>query len=51
MNHGNRVLGRRGARELTPREIEHVTGSIHTETLCTISVLGVRDGDSFIGEC
>jgi hypothetical protein len=47
----NRVLGRMGARELTSGEIEHVTGAIRTETVCTISERAVRDGDVFLGEC
>lgn len=51
MKQENRVLGRIGARELTPREIEHVTGAIRTETVCTISATSVRDGDVFLGEC
>jgi hypothetical protein len=48
----NRVLGRVGARELTPREVEHVTGAVHTETVCTIdlkSATTALDGDR--GEC
>lgn len=48
MNQDNRVLGRVGARELTPREVDHVTGAIHTETVCTF-FNGVLDGDR--GEC
>jgi hypothetical protein len=51
MKQENRVLGRIGARELTPREIENVTGAIRTETVCTISGKSVRDGDVFLGEC
>ncbi len=51
MNQDNRVLGRKGARELTPREIEHVTGAIQTETVCTFDETGFRDGDVFLGEC
>jgi len=47
----NRVLGRKGARELTPREIDHVTGGIQTETLCTLGPSLVLDGDAKIGEC
>jgi hypothetical protein len=52
MKHNNRVLGRMGARELTPREVEHVTGAVHTETVCTVDLKGgntALDGDR--GEC
>lgn len=47
---GNRVLGRQGARELTPVEADHVTGGVHTETLCSGGPKGI-DGDVFLGEC
>jgi len=50
MNKDNRVLGRRGARELTPRETDHVTGGISTDTPCTCRN-GMQDGDAQIGEC
>lgn len=46
----NRVLIRKGARELTPREIEKVTGAIKTTTVCTLPVTAC-DGDACIGEC
>lgn len=46
----NRVLGRMGARELTPVEIDHVTGGVRTETVCTFRD-GSLDGDVFLGEC
>jgi hypothetical protein len=49
MNHDNRVLGRRGARELTPSETEHVTGSVRTQTKCSLAPR--PDGDTFLGEC
>lgn len=49
MNHDNRVLGRRGARELTQGEVEQVTGAVRTETKCSIAPKA--DGDSFLGEC
>lgn len=41
----NRVLGRQGARELTPAEVEAVTGAyrIRTFTACA--------GDARLGEC
>jgi hypothetical protein len=52
MNNDNRVLGRRGARELTPRETEHVTGGIQTNTVCTFEPGSPKpDGDASIGEC
>jgi hypothetical protein len=51
MKQENRVLGRIGARELTPREIEHVTGAVRTETVCTFSAKYGKDGDVFFGEC
>jgi len=51
MNTENRVLSRRGARELTPREIDHVTGGISTDTVCTFRDGQKPDGDAFLGEC
>ncbi len=47
----NRVIGRIGARILTPEEEAVVTGSgIGTTTICTIaSTTGSKDGDP--GEC
>jgi len=48
----NRVLARQGARELTPSEIDHVTGGVRTTTVCTVPrPNGARDGDTFLGEC
>jgi hypothetical protein len=44
----NRVLARIQARDLTEKEMEKVTGGIHTETLCTFFG-GSLDGDP--GEC
>ena len=35
MNGNNRVLSRQNARELTPKEIDHVSGSINTLTICS----------------
>jgi hypothetical protein len=54
MKQENRVLGRIGARELTPRESENVTGGfrVRTLTLCTFSASSANpapDGDA--GEC
>ena len=46
----NRVLGRQGARDLTPAETNHVTGAFHTATVCTFGPKGI-DGDVSLGEC
>jgi hypothetical protein len=52
MKENNRVLSRRGARVLSPEEMERVSGSLPTDTVCTWDPnRGVADGDSFIGEC
>jgi hypothetical protein len=51
MNDQNRVLIRRGARDLTGEEVERVSGGIHTLTPCTAGPCGQRDGDASIGEC
>jgi hypothetical protein len=48
MNQEYRVLGRRGARELTVQETEHIHGAIRTTTVCTF-YHGKLDGDP--GEC
>jgi hypothetical protein len=48
MNNDQRVLGRQGARELTPSEADHVKGGIRTLlSLCTIPRPGMHgcDGD------
>ena len=51
-NLDERVLGRVGARELTPRELDHVTGGVRTETVCTFNwQTRAADGDVFLGEC
>lgn len=50
MENENRVLNRVGARELTPREVDHVMGAVHTETICTAGPKGI-DGDVRLGEC
>ena len=50
MKKDNRVLGRQGARDLTPGEIDHVAGGIHTLTKCTFNPITQKtDGD--VGEC
>lgn len=51
MKEQSRVLGRTGARELTPKEIDRVTGAFHTETFCSIGLDGKLDGDVKLGEC
>ena len=50
MNDDNRVLTRRGARELNEHEVERVSGGFRTLTACTFAVTGA-DGDASIGEC
>jgi len=50
MTNDNRLLARRGARELIPSEVDHVTGGIQTLTVCTFDErTGQIDGDA--GEC
>jgi hypothetical protein len=45
-----RVLSRTAARELTPKEMEQVSGGIHTNTVCTFDAkTNHADGD--VGEC
>jgi len=45
-----RVLSRTGARELTLKEIEHISGGAHTETVCSFNYITKQpDGDP--GEC
>jgi acyl CoA:acetate/3-ketoacid CoA transferase len=53
MNNQDRVLSRRGARELTENEVDNVGGGIHTETACTVPTAACpnKDGDASIGEC
>jgi hypothetical protein len=48
MNNQNRVLIRRGARELTPSESEIVNGGFATFSLCTNAPS--PDGDQHVGE-
>lgn len=50
MKKNNRVLSRQGARDLTPGEVDHVTGGIHTLTKCSFDPITQKtDGD--VGEC
>jgi hypothetical protein len=51
MNQENRVLSRKGARELTPQETGYVFGAIRTQTMCTADGPTGMDGDASIGEC
>lgn len=51
MNDENRVLIRRGARDLSTEEMERVTGGLRTATFCSINAKGQRDGDVSLGEC
>jgi hypothetical protein len=55
MDHDNRVLTRRGARELTQDEVEGVQGALivrHTLTPCFIDKKQqLLNGDQAIGEC
>lgn len=52
MKKDNRVLGRQGARDLTPSEIDDVTGGFHALTKCTFTfnfITQMPDGD--VGDC
>ena len=52
INQDERVLGRKGARELAPMELDHVTGGVRTQTACTFNpATKTADGDHSIGEC
>lgn len=51
MKEQDRVLIRRGARELTPTEADLINGGLRTLTLCTIGNGAQRDGDVSLGEC
>ena len=42
----NRVLNRRGARELTPEEMDYVAGGLPLHTLCGVPPHFFRDDDS-----
>ncbi len=45
-----RVLSRIGARELTLKEIERVSGGAHTETMCSFDPY-TKQPDGDVGEC
>jgi hypothetical protein len=52
MNEQDRVLIRRGARDLTPEEVNLISGGLRTLTACTIGATSTqKDGDASIGEC
>jgi hypothetical protein len=51
MNEQDRVLIRRGARDLTPEEVNLISGGLRTLTACTIGAAAQKDGDASIGEC
>jgi hypothetical protein len=48
MNDQNRILIRRGARELTPTEADLINGGFRTLSFCTSSPS--PDGDQHVGE-
>ena len=49
MSDQNRVLARRGARDLTGEEVEQVCGGLRTATKCSVTAAGAIDGD--LHEC
>jgi hypothetical protein len=49
MNDQNRVLARRGARDLTEQEVNQVCGGLRTANKCTLTAAGALDGD--LHEC
>ena len=51
MNDQNRVLARKGARDLNEHEIERVAGGLRTATKCSVTPAGALDGDTFHSEC
>ena len=55
MDQDNRVLGRKGARELSEQEVESVIGALkvrHTLTPCFVDrKQQLLNGDQAIGEC
>ena len=50
MNDQNRVLARRGARDLDEHEVMQVAGGLRTATKCTLTIAGATDGDTH-SEC
>jgi hypothetical protein len=51
MNDRNRVLARKGARDLNEQEVGIVAGGLRTLTACTLAAAGTLDGDTFNSEC
>lgn len=51
MNDQNRVLARKGARDLNEHEVAMVAGGLRTLTACTLAAAGTLDGDTFHSEC
>jgi hypothetical protein len=51
MNNQDRVLARKGARDLTEQEVALVAGGLRTVTACTLAAAGTPDGDTFHSEC
>jgi hypothetical protein len=52
MDQDNRVLCRKGARDLSAEETDRINGGLRTLTPCTIgNGPHHRDGDASIGEC
>lgn len=49
MKNENRVLARKGARDLTGEEVEKVCGGLRTATKCSVTAAGKIDGD--LHEC
>ena len=49
MNDQNRVLVRKGARDLTGDEVKKVCGGLATATKCSVTAAGKIDGD--LHEC
>ncbi|HEY2361390.1 MAG TPA: hypothetical protein VGK36_09765 [Candidatus Angelobacter sp.] len=45
MNDQNRVLLRRGARDLNEHEVAMVAGGLRTATKCSVTPAGATDGD------
>ena len=51
MNDQNRVLARKGARDLNEHEVSLVAGGLRTLTACTLAAARTADGDTFHSEC
>ena len=51
MNDQNRVLVRKGARDLNEQVVAIVAGGLRTLTACTLAAAGTLDRDTFYSEC